>query len=120
MNATNREEIWCEHCKSTIVGAHLAGCGEAPLEIVPKELEQPPRLSQEPDPKQDGRKKENPKHPRRTSITIRLTENDPEVDTMKALSHAMDYCIERGSLNQRQIDRIGSWFVDKYLDEIHL
>ncbi len=101
-------EKWCEACGSTVKGAHKADCSfiDAKSKIVD--------IAPEPEKPEKTKK---PAHSR-MSVTIRFTDNDPEIDMMKALSHVMDYCIKRGSLNQRQIDRIGNWFIDKYLDEI--
>lgn len=102
-------EKWCEHCGSTIVGAHLPNCGERPFDIQPKKVAEVAEVAA-PEKKKTAKK--------RASLTIRCADDDPEIDTMKALDHVMDYYIKRAGLNQRQIDRIGNWFIDKYIDEI--
>lgn len=94
---------WCEACGSSIKGAHLPGCNGIGIVGAPKLVDTPEK-------KKPARK--------RSSVTVRLDDDDPEIMAMKNLSHVMDYCIKRENLSQRQIDRIGNWFVDKYIDEI--
>lgn len=102
-------ELWCEHCGSTVAGAHLAGCGEGPLDIQPKKVAEVAEIA--------AREKKKTARTR-ANLSLRFDDDDPEIDTMSAISHLMDYQIKRTGLNQRQIDRIGNWFIDKYIDEI--